>query len=57
MVFGMCATRVITFLVGFVTDIVATNKSVEAASGASSGGSEGFTGPRFEEVVEEKKTK
>lgn len=57
MVFGMCATRFIAFIVGFVTDIVATNKSVEVASGASSGGSEGFTGPRFEEVVEEKKTK
>ena len=57
MVFGMCATRVIGFVIGFVRNVVSANQSVEAANETSSGGSEGFAGPRFEELVEEKKEK
>ena len=57
MVFGMCATRVIGFVIGFVKDVVSANQSVEAANETSSGGSEEFAGPRFEEIVEEKKEK
>jgi hypothetical protein len=53
MVFGMCATRVIGFVIGFAKDVVSANQSVEV----SSEGSEGFAGPRFEEIVEEKKEK
>jgi hypothetical protein len=56
MIFGICATRVIGFVIGFVKDVVAANQSVEAKSETGSGGSEGFAGPRFEEIVEEKKT-
>ena len=56
MIFGMCATRVIGFIVGFVKDVVAANQSVEAVNEISSGGSDGLAGPRFEEIVEEKKT-
>jgi hypothetical protein len=58
MVFGMCATRVIGFVIGFVKDVVSANQSVEAANEPSSGGSEEeFAGPRFEKIVEEKKEK
>ena len=57
MVFGMCATRVIGFVIGFVKDVVSANQSVEAANEPSSEGSEEFAGPRFEEIVEEKKEK
>jgi len=56
MVFGMCATRFIAFLIGFVTDIVVAKNGGEASGATNSEGSEGFTGPRFEEIVEEKKT-
>ena len=56
MVFGMCATRVIAFLVGFVKDVVVASRSGETATEPSSGGSGGFAGPRFEEIVQEKKT-
>jgi hypothetical protein len=51
MVFGMCATRVIGFVVGFVQDIVALKKPVANATGVSGGA-------RVEEVsssTEEKK--
>jgi len=57
MVFGMCATRVIGFAIGFVKDVVSANQSVEAANETSSGAGEGFAGPRFEEIVEERKEK
>ena len=57
MVFGMCATRVIGFVIGSVKDVVSANRSVEAANETSSGGSAGFAGPRFEEIVEGKKEK
>ena len=57
MVFGMCATRVIGFAIGFVKDVVWANQSVEAANEPSSEGNEGFAGPRLEEIVEEKKKK
>ena len=57
MVFGMCATRVIGFAIGFVKDVVWANQSVEAANETSSGAGEGFAGPRFEEIVEERKEK
>ena len=51
MVFGMCATRVIGFVVGFVQDIVALKIPVANATRVSGGA-------RFEEVsssTEEKK--
>jgi len=57
MVFGMCATHVIGFVIGFAKDVVSANQSVEAANETSSGGSEGFAGPRFQEIEEEKKEK
>ena len=55
MVFGMCANRVIGFVVGFVKDVIASNRVVEV----SKNGDESISGePRFEEVTttEEKKT-
>ena len=57
MVFGMCATRVIGFVIGFVKDVASANQSVEAANEPSSEGNEGFAGPRLEEIVEGKKEK
>jgi len=56
MICGICATRVIGFIIGFVKDVVTANQSVEAANEISSRGSERFAGPRFEEIVEGKKT-
>jgi len=56
MMFGMCATRVIGFIIGLVKEGVAANQCVEAANETSSRGSEGLAGPRFEEIVEVKKT-
>ena len=56
MVFGMCATRVIAFLIEFVKDITVVSNDDGAPSGSDLGGSEELTGPRFEEIVDEKKT-
>jgi hypothetical protein len=52
MVFGMCATRVIGFVIGFVKDIVASRKVVEV----SNTNGENVAGPKIEEVTTEKKT-
>jgi hypothetical protein len=55
MVFGMCVTRVIGFVVGFVKDVVVANKGVKGSNVKSE---ESINGPRFEELTtEEKKTK
>jgi hypothetical protein len=51
MVFGMCANRVIGFVVAFVKDVVAAKWGVEGSS------TKNVAGPRFEEIpTEEKKT-
>ena len=52
MVFGICANRVIGFVVRFVKDVVASRKVVEV----SSTNGENVAGPKIEEVTTEKKT-
>jgi hypothetical protein len=51
MVFGMCANRVIGFVVAFVKDVVTAKRGVEGSN------TENVAGPRFEEITgAEKKT-
>jgi hypothetical protein len=57
-VFGMCATRSIGLVVGFVKDI-ASKESATPKEGTNEPkpGGDTFTGPRFEEITtEDKKT-
>lgn len=53
MVFGLCATRVITFVIGIGKDIAVGRKQNLDKVGTTK--DPGFSGPRFEDVTEEKK--
>jgi len=55
MVFGLCATRVITFVIGIGKDITVGRKENLDKVGTTK--DPGFSGPRFEDVTEEEKKK
>jgi hypothetical protein len=54
MVFGLCANRVIGFVIAFVKDVAAANTSI-SVSRASSGDEKVSAVPGFEEVTTEQK--
>jgi len=57
MIFGICATRVIGFVVTFVKDVAVARRPVVGSSGSGSGDGKIDAGSRFEEVTAEEEKK
>jgi len=57
MMFGICANRVIGFVVTFVKDVAVSRKPVVASSGSGSGDEKIDAASRFEEVTAEEEKK